>query len=142
MIPAAYPQPVQRPPAAQYASTDSRAIWSLVTGLAGIAFGVLGLLAGVVVLLGANGDVSGAYLGEPVLNLFGIGIAALIMGPVAYFLGKSARSRIAASEGKLVGAPLASAGSVLGIVATVIGAATTLGWLVILLLGYFGPPPG
>ena len=141
MIPAAYPQPVPRPPAAPYAPTDSRAVWSLVVGLAGFALGVLALLAGGVVVLAANGDLAGAYAGAPELNLFGIGLPALALGPVAYFLGKGARSRVAASQGSLGGAALAAAGSIVGVVATVIGAATTLGWLVILLLGYFGPPP-
>jgi hypothetical protein len=127
---------------APYAPTDARAVWSLVAGFAGVALGVLGLLAGVVVLLAANGEVSGAYVGAPVFNLFGIGIPALALGPLAYFLGKAVRSRIAATGGRVGGAVPAAAGSIIGIIATVLGAATTLGWLVILLLGYFGLPPG
>jgi hypothetical protein len=124
-----------------YAATDTRGTWALVVGMAGIAIGLLGLLAGAVVLLSVGGDLTSTYFGSPELNGFGLGIPALALGPLAYFMARSSASRIAASEGKLGGRQMAGAASVLAVAATIIGAAATLGWLVITLLGYFGPPP-
>jgi Na+-driven multidrug efflux pump len=62
-----------------------------------------------------------------------LGLPGMIAGPIAYFLGKGARERIAASNGALTGAGAASAGRILGIITTAIGAIVTLVWLVILL---------
>jgi hypothetical protein len=67
------------------------------------------------------------------LGLF-TGIAGLVLGPIAYFLGKSALSRIDSSEGKLGGRGTAVAGWVMGVVATAIGALVTLVWFIILLI--------
>ena len=106
-----------------------------------MALGLLGLVAGAVVLLYAGGDVASNYaLGAPYINAFGIGILALALGPAGYFLGKSAQGRIAASEGKLGGLATARAAAFIGVAATVMGAVSTLLWLVVLLLGYFGLP--
>lgn len=75
-----------------------------------------------------------------VLALLGIvfglftGIAGLLLGPVAYFLGKSAVSRIDGSEGKLGGRGTAVAGWVMGAVATAIGAGVTLVWFILFLI--------
>jgi uncharacterized protein YqgC (DUF456 family) len=68
--------------------------------------------------------------------LFGLftGIAGLVLGPVAYFLGKSAASRIDSSEGKLGGRSTAVAGWVMGAVATAIGAGVTLVWFIVILI--------
>jgi hypothetical protein len=68
--------------------------------------------------------------------LFGLftGIAGLVLGPVAYFLGKSAVSRIDSSEGKLGGRGTAVAGWVMGAVATAIGAGVTLVWFILILI--------
>ena len=68
--------------------------------------------------------------------LFGLftGIAGLVLGPIAYFLGKSAVSRIDSSEGKLGGRGTAVAGWVMGAVATAIGAGVTLLWFIIFLI--------
>jgi hypothetical protein len=107
-----------------------------------MALGLLGLIAGAVVLLYAGGNISTNYvLGAPEINAFGIGILALALGPSGYFLGKSAQGRIAGSAGSLGGLTTARAATFIGIAATVMGAASTLLWLVVLLLGYFGPPP-
>jgi hypothetical protein len=74
--------------------------------------------------------------------LFGLftGIAGLVLGPMAYFLGKSALSRIDSSEGKLGGRSAAVAGWVMGIVATAIGALITLVWFIIFLILISSPP--
>ena len=111
--------------------------------IAGVAVGLVGLLAGAVVLIFAGGVLAGNYAMEaPELNGFAIGIAALGIGPAAYFMGKSALGRIVESEGKVAGTASARAASWIGVAATVAGAASTLMWLVITLLGFFGPPPG
>jgi hypothetical protein len=86
-------------------------------------------VAGALVLAGAQGDVTRDYvLGTPLLNAFGIGIPALLLGPLGYFLARSVQARMGAA-------------AVIGIGATVIAAAATLLWIVITLLGYFGAPP-
>jgi hypothetical protein len=75
-----------------------------------------------------------------VLALLGIvfglftGIAGLVLGPVAYFVGKSAVSRIDSSEGNLGGRSTAVAGWVMGAVATAIGAGVTLVWFILFLI--------
>lgn len=98
-----------------------------MAAIAGIGIGLIGLVAGGAVLLFAGGNLSGNFtLDAPELNAFGIGIPAIALGPTAYFLGKASQTGSAA---------------VLGIAATVFGAASTLLWLVIMLLGFFGPPP-
>jgi hypothetical protein len=141
-IPAYYSQPQVRPPVGPYAPGDGRATWALVWGVIGVALGLLAVLLGSFILLLAAGDISTNFVAQvPPLNAFALGIPALVVGPIAYFLGKSSQARIAASEGKLSGRGTASTGSVLGIVSTVLGAASTLVWLVLMLLGFFGPPP-
>jgi hypothetical protein len=101
----------------------------MVATLAGLGLGLVALVAGGLVLAGAQGEVTSNYVvGTPPLNAFGIGIPALALGPVGYFLARSAHARMGAA-------------AVIGIGATVIGAASTLLWIVITLLGYFGPPP-
>lgn len=142
LIPATYPQNVPQAPAAPEAATDRRSTAALLTGVVGIGLGVVGLVAGGVVLALAGGDVTSTYAaGTPLWNAFGIGIFALALGPVGYFMGRSALARIAASNGQLGGRQNARAANFVGIAATIIGAGSTLGWLVIVLLGFFGPPP-
>ena len=105
--------------------------------------GVLGVLAGVVVLIFAGGDMANTYVTDaPVFNPFLIGVPALLLGPAAYFMGKTALTRIDESQGKLGGTPSARAASWIAIAATALGAVSTLLWLVIMLLAIFGPPPG
>ncbi len=62
-----------------------------------------------------------------------LGLPGMIAGPVAYFLGKGALTRIAESNGALTGRSAASAGRILGIIATAVGAIVTLVWLVLIL---------
>ncbi len=70
----------------------------------------------------------GILLGLP------LGLPGLVLGPVAYFLGKSAVSRIEASGGALAGHSMAVTGWVLGIVATAVGALVSLIWLILFLV--------
>ncbi len=77
----------------------------------------------------------GLVLGLP------LGIPGLICGPIAYFMGKSANTRIDASAGALGGRSLAMSAWVLGIVATAAGAIITLIWLVLLLVTISTPAP-
>jgi hypothetical protein len=87
----------------------------------------------VVALLAA---IMGLLLGLP------LGIPGLILGPVAYFLGRAAVVRIDSSNGNLSGRGAAVAGWVIGVVATAIGAAVTLVWLVVVLVAVSGPASG
>ncbi|MGA8923061.1 MAG: hypothetical protein WB682_07935 [Candidatus Dormiibacterota bacterium] len=80
--------------------------------------------------------IMGLLLGLP------LGIPGLVLGPLAYFLGKAAVGRIDSSQGALSGRGAAAAGWVLGVVATAIGAAVTLVWLVVVLVAVSGPASG
>ena len=56
-----------------------------------------------------------------VVGLFCYGIPAIILGPIAIFLGLSARRHIKASGGAVGGGGIAMAGWILGLLATVLG---------------------
>ena len=100
-----HPPPAYPPPAGgRGVPTDGRAITSLVSSI----FGIL--------------------LAVP------FGIPGLVLGPMAYFLGRSAITRIDAAAGASSGRGMAVTGTVLGILATAIGAIVTLAWLVLLLV--------
>ena len=98
-----YPPPAYPPPAGAAAATDAKAVASL-------AFAILGLIFALP-----------------------LGLPGLIAGPIAYFLGKGARTRIAESSGQLGGEGAANAGRILGVVATAVGALVTLLWLIVIL---------
>ena len=98
-----YPPPTYPPPNVDTAGTDSRAVASL-------GFAILGLIFALP-----------------------LGLPGMIAGPIAYFLGKSARGRIAESGGSLGGAGAANAGRILGVVTTVVGSVVTLLWLIVFL---------
>jgi hypothetical protein len=100
---APYHPPPAYPPPPTNAGTDARAVASL-------GFGILGLIFALP-----------------------LGLPGLIAGPIAYFLGRGARARIAESGGALGGAGTANAGRILGVVTTVIGAVVTLLWLIVIL---------
>ena len=100
---APYHPPPAYPPPPISAGTDSRAVASL-------AFAILGLIFGLP-----------------------LGLPGMIAGPIAYFLGKGARTRIAESGGTLSGASAANAGRILGIVTTAVGALVTLLWFIVIL---------
>jgi hypothetical protein len=63
----------------------------------------------------------------------------MALGTIAYFLGKSAVSRIDQSEGSRGGRSLAVAGWVLGVVAMAVGSAVTLVWLIVVLVAFTQP---
>jgi hypothetical protein len=97
------PPPSTPPPMARDAVvTDGKAVSSMVFGILGLVFALP------------------------------LGLPGLIAGPIAYFLGKGARQRIAESNGALAGVGAANAGRILGIVATAVGAIVTLLYLILL----------
>ena len=105
-----YPPPSYPPPRVKASgSTEGRAIASLIA-------------AGV-----------GIVLGLP------MGIPGMVLGTLAYFLGKSAVSRIDGSQGALGGRSVAVAGWVLGAIAMAIGSAVTLVWIVVVLVATSQP---
>lgn len=132
-IPPYYGRPAYPPPSPQTGRTEGRVLASLSLSLLGLLLGLTGLLIGGFGYLGAPG--SGLVLA------FWLGVPALVLGPVAYFLGKSGITRIGESKGALGGRGIATAGWVIGVVAMAVGAAVTLIWLVLLLVANFGPPP-
>jgi hypothetical protein len=122
-----YPAPP--PPAGR---TEGRTFVSLLLALFGLLIGLVGLLLGGLAVVVSNGDL---------LNGLLLGLPAMVCGPIAYFLGRSAISRIKESPTTLGGQPTAVAGWVIGAVGTALGALSTLTWLVLLLIANFGPPP-
>jgi len=78
--------------------------------------------------------VLGLVLGLP------LGVPGLVLGPIAYFMGKSAIARIDTSAGALEGRNFAMTAWILGIVATAAGAVVSLVWLVIILVSVSSPP--
>ena len=70
-----------------------------------------------------------------------LGLPGLVLGPVAYFLGKASQRRIDESKGALGGRSTAVAGWGIGIAATLIGAIASLAWFTFALLATFGAPP-
>lgn len=69
-----------------------------------------------------------------------VGIPGMVLGPLAYFLGKSSVHRIDESKGEMGGRSTAVAGWVLGVVATAIGSLATLVYFVLLLIAISGQP--
>ena len=97
-----HPPPNYAPPAAQRAQvTDGHAAASVVFAVLGLVFAIP------------------------------MGLPGMIAGPVAYFLGKSARTRIAESNGALGGDGAARVGRILGIVTFTIGCVVTFLWLLV-----------
>jgi hypothetical protein len=104
LVPYHPPPPYPPPELGRAAPTDGRAITSLVASI----FGLL--------------------LGLP------FGLPGLALGPLGYFMGRSAIARIDAAPGTAGGRSVAVMGWVLGVVATAIGAVVSLVWLVLLLV--------
>jgi len=102
-VAAYHPPPTHPPPAGSRPPvTDGKAAASLVWAILGLVFALP------------------------------FGLPGMIAGPIAYFLGKGARERIAESNGELTGRSAANAGRIIGIIATAVGAVITLAWLVII----------
>jgi len=108
-----YPPPSYPPPRVKASgATDGRAIASLIVAIAGIVIGLP------------------------------MGIPGMVLGTLAYFLGKSSVSRVDTSQGALGGRSVAVAGSVLGVVAMAIGSAVALVWVVVVLVATAQPAAG
>jgi hypothetical protein len=108
-----YPPPSYPPPRVKASgSTDGRAVASLIAAIAGIV------------------------LGLP------MGIPGMVLGTLAYFLGKSSVSRIDSSQGNLGGRGVAVAGWVFGVAAMAIGSVVTLVWVVVALVATAEPSTG
>lgn len=95
--------------------------------------------------LGRTAPVAGLAITSLAVAVLGIalglpfGLPGLVLGAIAYFSGKAAIRRIDSSAGSVGGRSLATAGWVLGVVATAIGALVSLAWLVVLLVTVSGP---
>src|SRR2546426_9782936 len=100
-----HPPPSYPPPTYRSAQTlDSRAVVALILAILGLV------------------------LGLP------LGIPGMVLGALAYFMGKSAVKRIEASAGALGGRHVAMFAWILGIGATAAGAGVSLIWLVVILV--------
>ena len=127
-----YQRPMYPVPPGPAGRSETRTVVSLLLAIGGLLVVMIGLfLAGLAFLLGSGELLNGLLLGVP----------AMICGPIAYFLGRSAIERIKAEPDKLSGRSTAVAGWVIGAVTTAIGASATLAWLVLVLVANFGPPP-
>ena len=71
-----------------------------------------------------------------------LGLPGMIAGPIAYFLGKSARTRIAESQGTLGGEGAASLGRILGIITFTVGCIVTFLWLLVIFNAMLGTSAG
>ncbi|HEY8864395.1 MAG TPA: hypothetical protein VIO37_09515 [Candidatus Dormibacteraeota bacterium] len=80
--------------------------------------------------------VTGLVFGLP------LGLPGMVLGTLAYFLGKSAVNRIDSSQGALGGRGVAVSAWVLGAIAMGVGAAVTLAWLVVVLVAISQPAAG
>lgn len=98
-----YPPPTYPPPASQASGgTDAKAVASVVFAILGLIFALP------------------------------LGLPGMIAGPIAYFLGSGARTRIMESGGTIGGMGLANTGRILGVVTTVVGAVITFLWLIVI----------
>jgi ABC-type arginine transport system permease subunit len=75
------------------------------------------------------------------LNGLILGVPAMILGPVGYFVGRSAIRHIDESQGRHGGRSLATTSWIIGAIAMAIGAIVTLIWFTLVLLAAVGPPP-
>jgi hypothetical protein len=96
--------------------------------------------------VGRNAPTDGRAVTSLVASIMGIllgipfGLPGLLLGPMGYFMGRSALARIDSTPGAVGGRGVAVAGSVFGVVATAIGAVVSLAWLVLLLVVISTPP--
>lgn len=127
-----YQRPYYPAPAPPSGRTEGRTLASLLLAVFGLLVGMTGILLAVLGLLTLNG---------PLLNALLLGLVGMALGALAYFLGKSAISRIAEEPTTKGGRPTAVAGWVIGSVSAAFGALSTLVWIVLFLIANFGPPP-
>lgn len=112
--------------------SETRTILSLLLAILGLLLAMTGGLLALLAFFTASGDLLNALL---------LGFPAMIVGVIAYFLGRSAVARIKESPATLGGRPTAVAGWIIGAVTTAVGASVTLLWIVLFLIANFGPPP-
>jgi hypothetical protein len=127
-----YPRPMYPAPPAPAGRSEARTVLSLLLAIVGLLLTMTGALLAVLAFFTENGDLLNALL---------LAFPAMIIGVIAYFLGKSAIARIKESPATLGGRPTAVAGWVIGAVTTALGATVTLVWIVLFLIANFGPPP-
>jgi hypothetical protein len=119
-------------PPAPAGRSEARTVLSLLLAIVGLLLTMTGALLALLAFFTENGDLLNALL---------LAFPAMIVGVIAYFLGKSAIARIKESPATLGGRPTAVAGWVIGAVTTALGATVTLVWIVLFLIANFGPPP-
>jgi len=112
--------------------TEGRSVVSLLLAIFGLLISMTGGLLALLGFLTENGDLLNALL---------LGFPAMILGVIAYFLGRSGVARIVESPSTRGGRATAVAGWVIGAVTTAVGAVVTLTWIVLFLIANFGPPP-
>jgi len=127
-----YGQPMYPAPPAPRAHIEARVLVSLLASTIGLLLALIGLMLGATAVALQTGEL---------YNGLALGVPALALGPLGYFLGKSAIGRIAESKGSLGGRGTAVTGWVIGVAASAVGATATLIWLVLVLVAIFGPPP-
>jgi hypothetical protein len=100
-----HPPPAYAPPSAAAAQprTDGRAASALVWAILGLIFAIP------------------------------LGLPGMIAGPIAYFLARSSRERIAESNGALTGSGTANAARIIGVITTIVGCLVTLAWFIVIL---------
>lgn len=105
---------------------------ALLLGIFGLLIAMTGGLIALLAFLTANGDLLNALL---------FGFPAMIMGAIAYFLGRSGVARIVESPSTRGGRATAVAGWVIGIISTAAGAVAALTWIVLFLIATNPAPP-
>ncbi|HET9782624.1 MAG TPA: hypothetical protein VFR33_12700 [Candidatus Dormibacteraeota bacterium] len=105
---------------------------SLLLAVFGLLITMTGAVVAGLAFLTGNGDL---------LNGLLLGFPAMILGAIAYFLGRSGMARATESPSTRGGRSTAVAGWVIGTASTAVGAVVTLIWLVLVLLANNPPPP-
>jgi hypothetical protein len=120
------------PPQAPGARTEGRSVLSLLLAVFGLLLAMTGGLIALLAFVTDNGDLLNALL---------LGFPAMILGAIAYFLGRSGAARVTESPSTRGGRATAVAGWVIGTISTAAGAVVTLTWIVLVLLANNPPPP-
>ena len=112
--------------------SEARTVASLLLAILGLLLAMTGGVIALLAFVTGNGDLLNALL---------LGLPAMILGAIAYFLGRSAVARIAESPSTRGGRATAVAGWVIGAVCSAFGAVVGLTWIVLFLVANYGPPP-